>query len=195
MSWEELYPIVADQAYWAVMRYDPRRKDKIQELVCQSYEKYTRDVASGKEIKKQEYKYFILRRAKQVDTRSICKKGYGGTSTLDALSFYRRRSDVDTEIVEFDEWMISRPWKKEAFEEQISFSIDFKHWQKTLSPEEKAILSHLMQGYNASKIAEILQLSYRTVKTIISKLKTNVPGLLSSGRIPISLITFAVRDF
>ena len=171
MSWEELYPIVADQAYWAVMRYDPRRKDKIQELVCQSYEKYTRDVASGKEIKKQEYKCFVSQREKQVDTRSICKKGYGGTSTTDVLSFYRRRPDVDTEIVEFDEWMTSNPWKKEAVEEQISFSIDFKDWQKTLSPEEHTILSYLIQGFKASKIAEILQLSYQTVKIIISKLK------------------------
>ena len=171
MSWEELYPIVADQAYWSVMRYDPRRKDKIQELICQSYEKYTRDDASGKEIKKQEYKCFVSQRAKQVDMRSICKKGYGGTSTLDALSFYRRRPDVDTEIVEFDEWMASKPWKKEAVEEQLSFSIDFKDWQKTLSPEEHTILSYLIQGFKASNIAEILKLSYQTVKHIISNLK------------------------
>ena len=56
-------------------------------------------------------------------------------------------------------------------EEQISFSIDFKDWQKTLSPEEHTILSYLIQGFKASKIAEILQLSYQTVKIIISKLK------------------------
>jgi hypothetical protein len=46
LSWEELYPVVADQAYWAVKRYDPRQKDKVQELVCQSYEKYIRDTAA-----------------------------------------------------------------------------------------------------------------------------------------------------
>ena len=171
MSWEELYPIVADQAYWAVMRYDPRRKDKVQELVCQSYEKFVRDTAADKEIKKQEYKCFITQRAKQVDQRSICKKGYGGTSTLDALSFYRRRPDVDTEVVEFDEWMTSKPWKKEAVEEQISFQIDFKDWQQTLTKQEKTILSHLMQGYKAKDIADILQLTYQTVRTIIIKLK------------------------
>ena len=85
MSWEELYPIVADQAYWAVMRYDPRRKDKIQELVCQSYEKFVRDTAADKEIKKQEYKCFITQRVKEVDRRSICKKGFGGTSSIDVL--------------------------------------------------------------------------------------------------------------
>ena len=54
MSFEELYPIIKEQAHYAILRYeDPeRRKDKIQELVCQSYEKFTRDVARGKEIKK-----------------------------------------------------------------------------------------------------------------------------------------------
>ena len=171
MSWEELYPIVADQAYWAVMRYDPRRKDKVQELVCQSYEKFVRDTAADKEIKKQEYKCFITQRAKQVDQRSICKKGYGGTSTLDALSFYRRRPDVDTEVVEFDEWMTSKPWKKEAVEEQISFQIDFKNWQQTLTTQEKTILSHLLQGYKAKDIAEILQLTYQTIRQIIKHLK------------------------
>jgi hypothetical protein len=171
LSWEELYPIVADQAYWAVMRYDPRRKDKVQELVCQSYEKYVRDTAADKEIKKQEYKCFITQRAKQVDQRSICKKGYGGTSTLDALSFYRRRPDVDTEIVEFDEWMTSKPWSRDAVENQISFQIDFKDWQQTLTQQEKTILSHLMQGYKAKDIAEILQLSYQTIRQIIKHLK------------------------
>ncbi len=171
MSWEELYPIVADQAYWAVMRYDPRRSDKVQELVCQSYEKFIRDTAADKEIKKQEYKCFITQRAKQVDQRSICKKGYGGTSTLDALSFYRRRPDQNTEVVEFDEWMTSRPWSREAVEEQISFNIDFKDWQQTLSTQEHTILTHLIEGYKASKIADILHLTYTTVKQIINKLK------------------------
>jgi hypothetical protein len=171
LSWEELYPVVREQAYYAVLRYDPRRKDKIQELICQSYEKFTRDKAADKEVKKQDYKCFVTQRAKEVDCRSICKKGYGGTSTTDVLSFYRRRPDIATEIVAYDEWMTSKPWKKEALEEQISFDIDFNDWQQTLTSEEKTILSHLMQGYKASKIAEILQLTYHSVKTIISKLK------------------------
>ena len=171
MSWEELYPIVADQAYWAVMRYDPRRKDKIQELVCQSYEKFIRDKAADKEIKKQEYKCFVTQRAKEVDTRSICKKGYGGTSTIDALSFYRRRPDVDTEIVEFDEWMTSKPWKKEALENQVTFNIDFKNWQKTLSAQEHTILTYLIEGYPVKQIAELLHLTYNTIKQIIKHLK------------------------
>jgi len=171
LCWDELYPVIKTQAYYAVLRYEEpeRRKDKIQELVCQSYEKFVRDTAADKEIKKQEYKCFVTQRAKQVDQRSICKKGYGGTSTIDVLSFYRRRPDVDTEIVEFDEWM--KPWKKEAVEEQISFNIDFKDWQQTLTKQEKTILSHLMQGYKAKDIADILQLTYQAVRTIISKLK------------------------
>lgn len=171
MCWDELYPVIKTQAYYAVLRYEEpeRRKDKIQELVCQSYEKFVRDTAADKEIKKQEYKCFVTQRAKQVDQRSICKKGYGGTSTIDVLSFYRRRPDVDTEIVEFDEWM--KPWKKEAVEEQISFNIDFKDWQQTLTKQEKTILSHLMQGLKAIDIAEILQLSYTNIRQIIKQLK------------------------
>jgi len=171
MSWEELYPVVREQAYWAVLRYDPRRTDKIQELVCQSFEKYQKDMVAGKEIKKQNYKCFVTQRAKEVDCRSICKKGFGGTSTLDALSFYRRRPDVATEIVEFDEWITMKPRSKQTVEETLSFNIDFKDWQKTLTTQEKNVLSHLMQGFKASKIAEILKLSYHIVKTIISNLK------------------------
>jgi hypothetical protein len=173
MSWEELYPVVKTQAYFAVLRYEEpeRRKDKIQELVCQSYEKYQKDVHKGKEIKKQEYKYFVTSRAKQVDVRSICKKGFGGTSSIDALSFYRRRPDVDTVIVEYDDWMTAKSWKKEAVEEQISFQIDFKDWQQTLTKQEKIILSHLMQGYKAKDISDILQLNYNSIRQIIILLK------------------------
>ena len=94
MCWEELYPVIKTQAYFAVLRYEEpeRRKDKIQELVCQSYEKYKNDSLKGKEIKKQDYKYFITSRAKQVDVESICKKGYGGTSTLDALIILQKKT-------------------------------------------------------------------------------------------------------
>ncbi len=171
MSWDELYPIVKEQAYYAVLRYDPRRKDKIQELLCQSYEKFTRDKEAGKEIKKQDYKCFITQRAKEVDIRSFCKKGFGGTSTLDALSFYRRRPDVETEIVEYDEWMTSKSRGKEGVENQLSFNVDFKNWQQTLTKVESVILSHLLQRYKAMKIAEIRKLSYHYFKTIICKLK------------------------
>jgi hypothetical protein len=154
-----------------VLRYDPRRKDKIQELVCQSYEKYCKDKVSGKEVKKQDYKCFVTQRAKEVDKRSICKKGYGGTSTIEVLSFYRRRPDVDTEVIVFDEWMTKKPRGKDSVEEQLAINIDFKNWQQSLTTNEKNILSHLMQGYKAMKIAEILKLSYHTVKQIIKHLK------------------------
>jgi hypothetical protein len=153
------------------MRYDPRRKDKVQELVCQSYEKYSRDISKDKEIKKQEYKCFVTQRAKEVDQRSICKKGYGGTSTTDVLSFYRRRPDQPIEVVEFDDWMTNKPRSKEMIEAHLSFNIDFKDWQKTLSTQEHTILTHLIQGYKAKDIAEILHTTYQAVRTIISKLK------------------------
>jgi hypothetical protein len=52
MSWDGLYPILCEQSYWAVLRYDPRRKDKIQELLCQSYEKFIRDEACRERNKK-----------------------------------------------------------------------------------------------------------------------------------------------
>ena len=173
MSWEELYPVVKTQAYYAVLRYEEpeRRKDKIQELVCQSYEKYKNDSLKEKEIKKQEYKYFVTSRAKQVDVRSICKKGYGGTSSIDALSFYRRRPDQEIEVVEFDDWMTSKPWSHENIENEISFKIDFKDWQNKLTKQEKTILSHLMQGYKAKDISDILQLNYNSIRQIIILLK------------------------
>jgi hypothetical protein len=171
MEWEELYPIVSDQAYYAVMRYDPRRKDKVQELVCQSYEKYKNDISKGKEIKKQEYKCFITQRAKEVDLRSICKKGLGGTSISDPLSFYRRRPDSGTDIVEFADWMSSNALKKDSVEESISFRIDFSNWQRTLSRIERRILKLLLDGYTAPKIASKIRLNYMTVREMISKMK------------------------
>ena len=67
--------------------------------------------------------------------------------------------------------MTSKPWSRDAVENQISFQIDFKDWQQTLTKQEKTILSHLMQGYKAKDIAEILQLTYQAVRNIISKLK------------------------
>ena len=101
----------------------------------------------------------------------FAKKDYGGTSTIDALSFYRRRPDLRYRVVEFDDWMTAKTWKKEAVEEYFSFNIDFKDWQHTLSTQEHTILTHLIEGYKASKIAELLQLTYTTVKQIIKKLK------------------------
>jgi ATP/maltotriose-dependent transcriptional regulator MalT len=171
MSWEELYPTINEQAYYAVFRYDPRRKDKIQELVCQSYEKYLNDIAAGKEIKKQNFKCFVTRRAREVDQRSFCKKGSGGTSTIDALSFYRRRPDVETEIVEFDDRMIAKNRKKDAIEDAIAFQIDFQNWKNKLTRTELNILQLLLAGYKELKITELLKLSYSTVKENIKRIQ------------------------
>ena len=172
MSWDELFPIVSEQSYWAVMRYDPRRKDKIQELICQSYEKFQNDVARGKEIKKQDYKCFVTRRAKEVDKRSICKDGEGGTSIIDVLGFYRRRTE-GTEIVEFDEWMTSKPRGKEAVEEQISFAIDFKEWQSTLDDMQQKVLEYLIEGFSIKNISEMMRMAYAKVTELIRNLKNS----------------------
>jgi hypothetical protein len=170
MVWEQLYPIVYDQAYYAVMRYDPRRKDKVQELVCQSYEKFQNDLSKGKEIKKQDYKCFVTQRAKEVDKRSVCKKGLGGTSTTDALSFYRRRPDSGTEIVSFDDFMTAKPRGRQLVEENMDFNIDFTNWQNHLSRTEQKILQMLLQGYSATKIADKIKLSYIKVKECIAQM-------------------------
>ena len=65
---------------------------------------------------------------------------------------------LNTEIVEFDDWMTSKPWKKEAVEEQLSFNVDFKDWQQTLTTQEHTILTYLIQGYPVKQIANILHL-------------------------------------
>src|SRR5664280_2064179 len=173
MSFEELYPIVKEQASYAVLRYEEpeRRKDKIQELVCLSFEKYQRDIAIGKEIKKQDYKCFVSQRAKQIDTRSICKKKTGGVSTTDVLGYFLRRPTSPIQVIEFSEWMTSKPWNKEAIEEQVSFNIDFKSWQEKLTRIERRIFNLLLEGYSASKIAEKIKLSYLIVRDTIQRMK------------------------
>jgi hypothetical protein len=171
MEWSELYPIVQNQIYYAVLRYDPRRADKVQELLCQSYEKYQNDVSKGREIRKQDYKCFISQRIKEVDLRSFVKKGFGGTSTTDPLSFYRRRPNSGTEIVQYDEWMTSKPHIKERVEDSFAFPIDFKNWQMKLTRIERKILKLLLDGYSAAKISEKLKLKYATVRDYIKSMK------------------------
>lgn len=173
MSFDELYPIVKTQAYFAVLRYEEpdRRKDKIQELVCQSFEKYQRDLAAGRPIKKQDYKCFVTQRAKQVDCRSIVKGGGGGTSTMDPLGFYRRRPDSPTQVVEFDEWMSVRADSKEKIEANLSFGIDYSDWLKTLNSLQRKVLAYLIEGYKCSKIAEMLKSSAAKIKQIILELR------------------------
>jgi len=67
--------------------------------------------------------------------------------------------------------MTNKPWKKEEVESQLSFNIDFKDWQQTLTKQQKNILSHLMQGYKAKDISDILQLNYNSIRQIIKHLK------------------------
>ncbi len=173
MSWEELYPIVKDQAYFAILRYEEpeRRRDKIQELICQSYEKFQRDTSSGKEVKKQDYKCFITQRAKEVDTRSFCKKGYGGSSTIDALSFYRRRPDSPTPVVEFDDWMNITAKTKQSIEANLDFAVDYKNWLNKLDDLQRIILDCLIQGFQTRKISEMINLAVEEVRKIIKELK------------------------
>ncbi len=172
MEWPELYEIVKTQAYYAVLRYEEpeRRKDKIQELVCQAFEKYQRDTAAGREIKKQEYKCFITQRAKQVDQRSVCKKGYGGTSTMDPLGFYRRRPDSPTSVVEFDDWMINIRGK-ENVDNALAFNIDFEFFLAKLDQLQRKIIDLLIQGFKTSEIVKIVQISPGKVKQVISQLR------------------------
>ena len=182
MTWAKLYPVVKEQAYYAVLRYDSRRDDKLQELVCQSYEKYLRDIAAGKEIKKQDYKCFVTQRAKSVDQRSFAKKGLGGTSTIDVLSFYRRRPDSETPVIRFDEWMTCTPKSKQLVEDNLAFSVDFNSWLTKLNTSQKRLLDLLIQGYKTSRIAEKLRTSAKVVKDKIIELRNSFVSFFSIQR-------------
>ncbi len=173
MTWEELYPILKELAQYAVLRYEEpeRRKDKIQELVCQSYELYKSYIERGKPIRKQDFKAFVNVRAKQVDVRSIVKGGYGGTSTIDVLSFYRRRPNSSTPVISFDDYMTFRPKSKENVESALCFHIDYQIFLANLTDLQKQILDFLIQGYRASKIAEMIHANANKVRQIIKELQ------------------------
>jgi hypothetical protein len=171
MSFEEMYPTLRTQAYFAVMRYDPLRKDKMQELISMAYVKYKNDIESCKEPNLNIYKAFISKRSREIDFRSVCLQGMGGNSTLDALSPYRRRADQDIEIVQYDDWMTSKPRSKEKVEETFSFTIDFSNWQKTLQRTERRILKLLLEGFTAQQIAKKIKQSYLSVREKINNMK------------------------
>lgn len=116
MTWNELYPVVAEQAKFAVLRYDERRQDKVQELVCQAFEKYQHDLEAGREIKKQNFKCFVTQRAKQLDIRSVVKCGYGGTSQKDVLGYFLRRPDSKIRVTGLQEWMTIPSKSREAID-------------------------------------------------------------------------------
>jgi hypothetical protein len=173
MTWEQLYPVVKDQAIHAVLRYEEpeRRKDKIQELICQSYDKFQRDVAAGKEIKKQDYKCFVTMRSKSVDVRSFIKGGGGGTSTIDVLGFYRRRPTSPTPVVQFDDWMTVTPRTKQLVEESLGFHVDYEIWISLLNRRQKRVLNYLIQGYKGSQIAKMIKTSYDSIRQTIRQIQ------------------------
>ena len=171
MSFEEMYPTLRTHALYATMRYDPRKKDKMAELLAMAYVKYKKDIESCREPNLNIYKQLISKRSREIDFRSVCFKGMGGNSTSDALSPYRRRPDQDVEIVEFDEWMTSKPRGKQMVEETIGFNIDFKNWQEKLTRIERRIFNLLLEGYSATKIAEKIKLSYVIVKECIKRMR------------------------
>lgn len=148
------------------MKYADETIDNIGQNVGQK-----RDVAAGKEIKKQDYKCFVTQRAKSVDLRSVVKGGGGGTSTIDALSFYRRRSDSPTPVVEFAEWMPANARNKQLVDDTLAFTVDFKSWLEKLNEFQRNVLDLLIEGYKASKIAELLKISAQQIKARILELK------------------------
>ena len=66
MSWDELYPVVKTQAYFAVLGMKNRKEEKIKfrNLFVSLMKNFRMMSIKGKEIKKQEYKCFITQRAK-----------------------------------------------------------------------------------------------------------------------------------
>ncbi len=148
MEWSELYPIVKDQAQHAILRYEgpQRRKDKVQELVPARYCCWKRDNETKPQM-------LCNQRAKSVDVRSVCKKGYGGISTIDVLSFYRSRPDSSTPVVEFADWMTVSTRTKQNVDDTYSFNIDYKTWLAKLNKLQKRVLNYLIEGYTKTKIA------------------------------------------
>ena len=172
MTWEELYPIVKETAYWSILRYDPRRADKIQELVCQSYQKYLSDIERGIEPQKNIYKYFVSKRAREIDLRSICLKGAGGTSSLDTLSFVNRRSTAPISVVEFAEWLAcSGARSKQLVDDTLAFNVDYKDWLERLTKIQKRVLTCLVEGYRTTQIAKMIHATAGTVKQVIRQLQ------------------------
>ena len=171
MTWEQLYPIVKEQAYYAVLRYDDRRQDKIQELVCQAFEKYQSDLEHGREIKKQSFKCFVTQRAKQLDIRSVVKGGYGGTSRIDVLGYYNRRPNSAIFVLNLQEWMPISPATKSANDDSLIFNVDYSRWIKSLSAKQRDILDYLIQGFKLREIAEFISATVEKVRATVRQIK------------------------
>jgi DNA-directed RNA polymerase specialized sigma24 family protein len=171
MDWEQLYPIVKEQADYAVLRYDDRRQDKVQELVCQAFEKYQSDLAHGREIKKQSFKCFVTQRSKQLDIRSVVKGGYGGTSRIDVLGYFNRRPNSQIFVTELEEWMPLSAKSKEAADEALVFNVDYSRWINRLNEIQRTVVSYLIQGFRLKEIAEIIKASASKVKAILREIQ------------------------
>lgn len=94
----------------------------------------------GHDITRQKYKQFITKRARELDTRSVVKQGYGGTSKIDALGYFRRRSDSKTDIVQFDDWMCF-DGNRNTVEQNYNFQIDFKEFFSKLSEVQQKVFN------------------------------------------------------
>ncbi len=171
MTWEQLYPIVREQADYAILRYDDRRQDKVQELVCQAYEKYRSDTSAGREIKKQSFKCFVTQPAKQLDLRSVVKGGYGGTSRIDVLGNFNRRPNGQIFVEKLDEWMPMNMKSREAIQESLTFSIDYSFWMKRLTNIQRQTVEYLIQGFRLKEIAKKLKANLEKVRKIIEQIR------------------------
>jgi DNA-directed RNA polymerase specialized sigma24 family protein len=171
MTWKELYPVVKEQAVYAVLRYDERRQDKVQELVCQAFEKYQHDLEAGREIKKNSFKSFVTKRAKEVDVRSVCKDGYGGTSQKDVLGYFNRRPDSKIIVTDLQEWMPISTKSKEAIDEALVFNVDYSRWINRLNDFQKRIVEYLIQGFCMKEIAKFIKATVNRVKAVIQQIQ------------------------
>jgi hypothetical protein len=171
MTWNELYPVVTEQAKFAVMRYDTRRQDKVQELVCQAFEKYQNDLVSGREIKKQDFKCFLTQRSKQLDIRSVVKGGGGGTSQKDVLGYFLRRPDSKISVTCLQDWMTIPGKSKEAVDNALTFTVDYSRWINRLNDLQKKIVGYLIQGFRLKEIAKFIESTVNKVKGIVREIQ------------------------
>lgn len=154
-----------------MLRYDERRQDKIQELVCQAFEKYQSDLTHGRQVKKQNFKCFVTQRAKQLDLRSVVKDGYGGTSKIDVLGFYNRRPNSAVYVSGFEEWMPISMKSRETIDELLTFGIDYSRWKTKLSKVQTQIVEYLVQGFRLKEIAEKLRATVHKVRKIVQQIR------------------------
>lgn len=151
--------------------YDERRQDKIQELVCQAYEKYQSDLAAGRAIKKQSFKCFVTQRAKQLHIRSVVTKGYGGTSQLDVLGYFNRRPDSPITVTGLQEWLTIPGTSREAIDEALTFKVDYSRWINRLNRTQKRIVGYLIQGFQLKEIAKFINAKVSRVRAIVREIQ------------------------